>query len=33
MPIDHQATSRRRFLQFLAASPLLAGSDLAAMAA
>jgi isopentenyl diphosphate isomerase/L-lactate dehydrogenase-like FMN-dependent dehydrogenase len=33
MPIDDQATSRRRFLQFLAASPLLAGSDLAAMAA
>ena len=32
MPIDHQTTSRRRFLQFLAASPLLAGSDLAAMA-
>jgi 4-hydroxymandelate oxidase len=33
MPIDDQATSRRRFLQFLAASPLLAASDLAAMAA
>src|ERR1700726_1121543 len=33
MPIDDQATSRRRFLQFLAASPLLATSDLAAMAA
>jgi 4-hydroxymandelate oxidase len=33
MPIDAQATSRRRFLQFLAASPLLATSDLAAMAA
>jgi 4-hydroxymandelate oxidase len=32
MPIDNQTTSRRRFLQFLAASPLLAGSDLAAMA-
>ena len=32
MPIDEHATSRRRFLQFLAASPLLAGSDLAAMA-
>src|SRR5436190_1852251 len=32
MPIDDQATSRRRFLQFLAASPLLAGSDLAAFA-
>jgi isopentenyl diphosphate isomerase/L-lactate dehydrogenase-like FMN-dependent dehydrogenase len=32
MPIDDQATSRRRFLQFLAASPLLATSDLAAMA-
>jgi isopentenyl diphosphate isomerase/L-lactate dehydrogenase-like FMN-dependent dehydrogenase len=28
-----QATSRRRFLQFLAASPLLAGTDFAAMAA
>src|SRR5438477_11333479 len=28
-----QATSRRKFLQFLAASPLLAASDLAAMAA
>ncbi len=27
-----QATSRRRFLQFLAASPLLAGTDFAAMA-
>src|SRR5215472_2530817 len=33
MPIDMEATSRRRFLQFLLASPLLAGSDLAAMAA
>src|SRR5215470_14150413 len=33
MPIDNQTTSRRRFLQFLAASPLLAASDLAAMAA
>ena len=32
MPIDNQTTSRRRFLQFLAASPLLATSDLAAMA-
>jgi isopentenyl diphosphate isomerase/L-lactate dehydrogenase-like FMN-dependent dehydrogenase len=32
MPIDDQTTSRRRFLQFLAASPLLATSDLAAMA-
>src|SRR5215467_9120014 len=34
MPIDDQfsISSRRRFLQFLAASPLLAGSDLAAMA-
>ena len=33
MPSDHdQATSRRLFLQFLAASPLLAASDLAAMA-
>src|SRR6201982_1770304 len=33
MPIDNQTASRRRFLQFLAASPLLAGSDLGAMAA
>src|SRR6202043_240445 len=33
MPIDDQVSSRRRFLQFLAASPLLAASDLAAMAA
>src|SRR5262245_59916047 len=33
MPIHDHATSRRRFLQFLAASPLLAGSDLAAIAA
>ena len=33
MPIDDQATSRRRFLQFLAASPLLAATDFAAMAA
>src|SRR5437867_218108 len=34
MPSDHdQATSRRLFLKFLAASPLLAASDLAAMAA
>jgi 4-hydroxymandelate oxidase len=33
MPIDDQFSSRRRFLQFLAASPLLAASDLAAMAA
>jgi isopentenyl diphosphate isomerase/L-lactate dehydrogenase-like FMN-dependent dehydrogenase len=32
MPIDDQTTSRRRFLQFLAASPLLATSDLAAVA-
>jgi 4-hydroxymandelate oxidase len=32
MPIDDTATSRRRFLQFLAASPLLAGTDFAAMA-
>ena len=32
MPIDDQATSRRKFLQFLAASPLLAGSDFAAFA-
>jgi isopentenyl diphosphate isomerase/L-lactate dehydrogenase-like FMN-dependent dehydrogenase len=33
MPTDMEATSRRRFLQFLLASPLLAASDLAAMAA
>ena len=33
MSLDDQATSRRKFLQFLAASPLLAGSDLAACAA
>jgi 4-hydroxymandelate oxidase len=33
MSLDDQATSRRKFLQFLAASPLLAGSDLAAWAA
>src|SRR5215472_5711343 len=33
MPIDMEATSRRRFLQFLLASPLLAATDLAAMAA
>src|SRR6266702_4044164 len=33
MPSDaDQVASRRRFLQFLAASPLLAGSDLAAWA-
>jgi 4-hydroxymandelate oxidase len=32
MSIDVQAASRRRFLQFLAASPLLAASDLAAFA-
>ena len=32
MPIDVQTASRRKFLQFLAASPLLAGSDLAALA-
>jgi hypothetical protein len=32
MSLDDQATSRRKFLQF-AASPPLAGSDLAAMAA
>ena len=32
MPIDDTATSRRRFLQFLAASPLLAGTDFAALA-
>ncbi len=30
---DHKLASRRKFLQFLAASPLLAGSDLAAWAA
>ena len=33
MSLDDQATSRRKFLQFLAASPLLAGTDLAAWAA
>jgi 4-hydroxymandelate oxidase len=33
MSLDDQATSRRKFLRFLAASPLLAGSDLAAWAA
>src|SRR5438132_14152152 len=33
MLIDDQVTSRRLFLKFLAASPLLAASDLAAMAA
>ena len=32
MPINDTTASRRRFLQFLAASPLLAGSDLAAFA-
>ena len=32
-PIVDQATSRRRFMQFLAASPLFAGTDLAALAA
>jgi 4-hydroxymandelate oxidase len=32
-PIIDQATSRRRFLQFLAASPLFAGTSLAAFAA
>jgi len=32
MTIDVQAASRRKFLQFLAASPLLAASDLAAFA-
>jgi len=32
MSIDVQAASRRKFLQFLAASPLLAASDLAAFA-
>ena len=32
MPVDDQATSRRRFLQFLAASPFFAASDLAAFA-
>jgi 4-hydroxymandelate oxidase len=31
-PIADQATSRRRFLQFLAASPLFAGTSLAALA-
>ena len=33
MSPDDQARSRRKFLQVLVASPLLAGSDLAAMAA
>ncbi|MPZ36717.1 MAG: alpha-hydroxy-acid oxidizing protein [Rhizobiales bacterium] len=33
MSLDDRIASRRKFLQFLAASPLLAGSDLAAMAA
>lgn len=33
MSLDDQTASRRKFLQFLAASPLLAGSDLAVMAA
>jgi len=33
MPIDLEATSRRRFLQFLFASPLLTASDLGSMAA
>src|SRR5437667_648746 len=32
MPIDDQAASRRKFLQFLAASPFFAASDLAAFA-
>ena len=32
MSLDDQIASRRKFLQFLAASPLLAGSDLAALA-
>jgi isopentenyl diphosphate isomerase/L-lactate dehydrogenase-like FMN-dependent dehydrogenase len=32
MSNEHQIASRRKFLQFLAASPLLAGTDLAAMA-
>src|SRR5437763_16655393 len=32
MLIDDQTSSRRKFLQFLAASPLLANSDLAAVA-
>jgi 4-hydroxymandelate oxidase len=32
MPIVDQATSRRRFLQFMAASPLFAGTPLAALA-
>src|SRR5262249_1450426 len=33
MPNDDRAASRRRFLQFLAASPLLAASDFSAIAA
>ncbi|MBX9773594.1 MAG: alpha-hydroxy-acid oxidizing protein [Xanthobacteraceae bacterium] len=33
MSLDKQTASRRKFLQFLAASPLLVGTDLAAMAA
>ena len=33
MSLDDRTASRRKFLQFLAASPLLAGSDLAAWAA
>jgi hypothetical protein len=33
MSLDKQTASRRKFLQFLAASPLLAGTDLAAFAA
>jgi isopentenyl diphosphate isomerase/L-lactate dehydrogenase-like FMN-dependent dehydrogenase len=33
MSLDDQATSRRKFLQFLAASPLLVGSGFTAMAA
>ena len=32
MTIVDQATSRRRFIKFLAASPLFAGSSLAALA-
>ena len=32
-PIVDRATSRRRFIQFLAASPLFAGTGLAALAA
>ena len=31
-PVVDQATSRRRFIQFLAASPLFAGTSIAALA-